>query len=71
MTGIRRVSAAFITAAVLAMGAGTVTIEAAKPGPGGDAAICSYLKSVMDYPNVSPAIYAWAASLYKKFGCDK
>lgn len=69
MTGIRRMSAALAIAAVLSMGFGTA--EAAKPGPGGDAAICSYLKSVMDYPNVSPAIYAWAASLYKKFGCDK
>jgi hypothetical protein len=70
MRGMRRITAAFTMAAMLAAGLGTVTLEAAKPQPGGDAAICSYLKAVMDYEYVSPTIYAWAASLYKKFGCD-
>ena len=63
-------TAAFAMAAMLAAGFGTVTLEAAKPKPDGNSAICAYLKSVMDYEYVSPAIYVWAASLYKKFGCD-
>jgi len=67
---MRRITAAIAMAAMMAAGLGTVTLEAAKPKPGGDSAICAYLKSVMDYPNVSPSIYAWAASLYQKFGCD-
>src|SRR5687767_12772862 len=56
MRGMRRITAAFTVAAMLAAGLGTVTLEAAKPQPGGDAAICSYLKAVMDYEYVSPVI---------------
>lgn len=69
MRGIRRMTAALAMAAMLAAGLGTATLEAAKPRPD-NSAICEYLKAVMDYPNVSPTIYAWAMGLYKKFGCD-
>lgn len=69
MKGLRKMTAAFAMAAILAAGLGT-TLEA-KPKPEPDAAICEYLKAVMDYENVNSTIYAWAASLYKKFGCGR
>ena len=68
MNRIRRMSAAFVMAAVL--GIGTAGLEAAKPGGGGgQSAICEYLSAVMSHKNVSPYIYAWAAALYEHFGC--
>ena len=70
MKSMRRMSAAFVLAAVLAVGFGTASLEAKKPG-GGDpnAAICAYLKSVLDYPNLSPYIRAYVAWLYDQYNC--
>ena len=68
MNGIRRISAAFVMAAVV--GLGTASLEAAKPGSGGgQSAICEYLAAVMSHKNVNPYVYAWAAALYEYLGC--
>jgi hypothetical protein len=79
MNGMRRLGAAAVMAAVVATGLGTATLEAAKKGGngggsgGGDgqAAICTYLKAVMDYQYTSPYVYVYAASLYSYYGCGK
>ena len=72
MKAMRKLSAALVMAAFMSMGLGTANLEAAKPGKGnGRAAICDYLEAVMSYENVSPAIYAWAASLYDYFECGQ
>jgi len=70
MKSMRRMSAAFVLAAVLAVGFGTAGLEAKKPG-GGDpnAAICAYLKKVLEYPNLSPYIREIVLGLYDLYGC--
>ena len=73
MSGMRRLSVAFVLAAVMATGLGTASLEAKKGGGGGgtaNSAICAYLKAVIEYPNVNPYILAWAKSLYEHFGCS-
>lgn len=74
MNGMRRTSAAFVMAAMVAVGLGTATLEAKKPGGGGggggQAAICSYLESIITYPNISPTILAFAVSLWNYYGCE-
>ena len=71
MKSMRRMSAAFVLAAVLAVGFGTAGLEAAKKPGGGDpnAAICAYLKSVLAYPNLSPSIRETVQALYDLYGC--
>lgn len=73
MASIRKLGAAVILAAVMAGGLGTTSLEAAGKKKGGDdaqAAICSYLWSVMTYPYVNAFILASAASLYTEYGCS-
>jgi len=65
MTNVRRMVGAMALAVMMAAGLGTATLEARKPGGGGgNAAICSYLKSLLDYPNLSPQIRAYVEWLY-------
>jgi hypothetical protein len=71
MNGMRRTSAAFVMAAMVAVALGTATVEAKKPGGGGgQAAICSYLENIITYPNISPTILAFAVSLWNYYGCE-
>jgi hypothetical protein len=50
---------------------GTGRLEAAKKGGTDDhVAKCEYLRNIIQYPYVSPAIKAWAISLYNAEGCD-
>jgi hypothetical protein len=72
MKGLQKTSAAFVVAAMVAVGLGTATLEAKKPGGGGggQAAICSYLESVITYPNVNTTILAFAVSLWNYYGCE-
>ncbi len=44
--------------------------DAKKGGTDGQVAKCEYLRSIIEYPYVSPAIKAWAISLYNAEGCD-
>ena len=71
MKSMRRMSAAFVLAAVLAVGFGTAGLEATKKQGGGDpnAAICAYLKKVLEYPNLSPYIRETVLALYDLYGC--
>lgn len=71
MTRVRRLSAAMLMAGMVAgfMVVGSARVEAAKPGGGGQEAVCAYLLKVINYPYVSPIIKAWASSLYTSLGC--
>jgi len=72
MGRIRKFGVAVVMAAVLAVGMGT-TAQAAnkKPGGGGgNDAICSYLKQVIEYPYVTPSILKWALSLWDYYNCE-
>ena len=78
MGRIRRIGVAVALAGVLAMGFGTTLNAAAKkPGGGGgkgntkDAAICDYLKSIIDYEYTTPTVLAYALSLYSYYGCGE
>ena len=65
MTRMRRMFGAMVVAGMTAGGLGTATLEAKKPGGGGgNEAICAYLKSVLDYPNLSPSIRTYVEWLY-------
>lgn len=68
MSKMRRMGRAMVVAGLIASGPGTA--EARKPGGGGsNAAICTYLKNIIDYPYTSPIIRAYALSLWTKYGC--
>jgi hypothetical protein len=50
---------------------GPANVEAAKKkGSDGQTATCEYLRNIIDYPYVSPAIKVWAISLYNSQGCQ-
>jgi hypothetical protein len=72
MVSIKKLGTALILAAVLAGGLGTASLEAAGKKKPSDpqAAICSYLWSVMTYPYVNYMILAYATSLYTEYGCS-
>ena len=57
---------AFLVATMMTVGAATV--EAAGKKPTGT--VCDYLEAIINRPNTSPYILAWALSLYSHFGCD-
>ena len=71
MGRIRKLGVAMVLAIVLAAGLGT-TAQAAnkKPGGGGNDAICSYLKQIIDYPYVTPSILKWALALWDHYNCE-
>lgn len=71
MNKLRRLGAAMVLAGLIAIGFGTARLEATKPGGGGggNAAICAYLKKIIDYPHTSPYVRAYALSLWTAYGC--
>lgn len=69
MSALRRFAMGFVIAAVLGIGLQTATLEAKKPGPSSQDAICAYLWSVITYPNVSPWIQDIALQLFTSYGC--
>lgn len=74
MKSVRRSGAAAVIAALIIMSGmpGTARVEAAgkKGGSDGQTATCDYLRSIINYPNTSPYIKAWAISLYRSKGCQ-
>ena len=70
----KRFSAAAVIAGLMASGLmlGTARLEAkgGKGGGNGNDLICAALLSVITYEYVSPAIKAYATSLYLGYGCD-
>jgi hypothetical protein len=70
MTRIRRFKRGLVVAVMIAacLVLGTSTADAKKPG-GGQEAVCTYLLSIINYPNVNPYIQAWAVNLYTTLGC--
>ena len=68
MTKMRRMGA-MVLVGMIASAPGTA--HAKKPGGGGgNAAICAYLKNIINYPNTSPYIRASALSLWTAYGCN-
>jgi len=76
MKKLHRFSAAIVLSGLVAGGMvlGTARVEAKGKGGGGGGnvqeAVCSYLLSVITYPNVNETIKAYAISLYVAAGCD-
>lgn len=67
---VRRLTSALVIAGLMAVGLGTASLEAKKPGGGGgQAAICDYLQAIIEYPYTSPAILAWALALWNYYEC--
>lgn len=73
MGPVHRFGSAFVFATALAVGmmASTASLEAADKKPSSKVAICKYLDSVINYPNVSPYILSWAIALYNYYDCDQ
>ena len=72
MGRIRKLGVAAVLAIVMAVGMGT-SVQAAnkKPGGGGgNPAICSYLKEIINYKYVTPTILAWALGLWNYYDCE-
>ena len=73
MGPIRKLGVAVVMAAVMAGGLGTATLEAKKKGGGGvdpHEAVCSYLKSILDYEYLSPYIRPTVeAQYYDTYHC--
>jgi len=72
MGRIRKLGVAVVLAMVMAVGMGT-TAQAAnkKPGGGGNKAICTYLETIINYEYVTPAILAYALSLWDYYDCGQ
>ena len=74
MKRMRRLSGAAMMAGLIASGMllGTARVEAAgkKGSDDGQAAVCVYLASVINYPNVNEYVKLWAMSLYNSMGCS-
>ena len=67
----RRFSAAILIAGMVGSGImlSAGPLEAKGKGGSGQEATCAYLYSVITYPYVSPAIQAYATSLYVSYRC--
>jgi hypothetical protein len=73
MRKFRKLGTAMVLSGMIAgaMMLGTARVEAKKRG-GVDPtyALCTYLKSVIDYPYTSPTILEYAQLLYGYYNCD-
>ena len=74
MGRIRKLGVAAVLAIVMAAGMSTTALAANKKpgggGGGGNAAVCSYLKEIIDYKYVTPAILSWALALWNYYDCE-
>jgi hypothetical protein len=73
MKRLRRCRAAAIVPGLIMLsgmlGAPDLATAGKKGGSDGQAATCEYLRSIITYPYFSPAVQAWAISLYNSQGC--